>query len=345
MKYTTPKLMITSDAVDITTVDISSSGEIILAGSSDTSIRLFERWHQSYKEEIFYGHQGPITKVQISPLGRGFLSCGMDGKAYYWEYQSKKVLQYFDINKFSISHAYLTDISMTSTSSLVLVCPYGTLPIYLWNLVSGQVLHLGGRLSPDLADRSPYNYISPLGGTDVEYSPNGCYAAVSSEKTIFVWDMDTGKVIRYFGGLPTAFFVASNDIFVPNPMLLDVTEKSGGGHQNNITSISFSPDENSIMSASLDGTIKIWNLEKFSLLPDKTIEIGTAVISAKYVYGGNQILASCNDNTIKRIDIQTGMVLDIYVGHNSLVTSMAVCDKENIFVSGYQDGTICLWEI
>ena len=112
---------------------------------------------------------------------------------------------------------------------------------------------------------------------DMAFSPNSSeLVSVSLDGTIKLWDINFGRCLgnlnyHYRKGIdiynitysPTGEFVAS--IFGNKIILWDA--KSGKqirmleGHLQGIENISFSPDGHWIVSTSLDGTIKVWNVQ------------------------------------------------------------------------------------
>ncbi|WP_109011553.1 PD40 domain-containing protein [Nostoc commune] len=76
------------------------------------------------------------------------------------------------------------------------------------------------------------------GHSSVVFSPDGkTLAFASNDKTIKLWNLDTGKEITTLRG-----------------------------HSNYVTSVVFSPDGKTLASASRDNTIKLWNLNLDDLL-------------------------------------------------------------------------------
>jgi len=105
----------------------------------------------------------------------------------------------------------------------------------------------------------------------VGYSPNGCYIATgSSDKTIRVWDTETG----------------------------DSVGKPLEGHTNEVMSVAYSPDGWHIISGSDDHTIRIWNAKTGSAV-GKPLEGHTHYVrSVDYSPDGRHIISGSLDNTI-----------------------------------------------
>lgn len=124
----------------------------------------------------------------------------------------------------------------------------------------------------------PHLYFS-TGHTDgvksIVYSPNEKYIATGGyDKTIRIWDVETGKEIRKFCG-----------------------------HTSSVMSISYTPDGKYIISGSGDGTIRIWNVEKGKEI--KKITENSCVYSISCSPDGKNIVSGSGDKIVIR-NLKTG---------------------------------------
>ncbi|HLP89165.1 MAG TPA: hypothetical protein VK184_11325 [Nostocaceae cyanobacterium] len=116
------------------------------------------------------------------------------------------------------------------------------------------------------------------------------------------------------------------------------------GHNNNITSLSFSPDNKILASASGDKTVKIWDVATGK-------ELHTLRGHEKWVYSvnfspNNQILASgSDDHTIKLWDAYNGQELCTLTGHTEMIYGLNFSPDGKILASASIDKTIKIWDV
>lgn len=129
-----------------------------------------------------------------------------------------------------------------------------------------------------------------------------------------------------------------------------------------IHSICSMDDSRHFVTASMDGTIKMW--DGYNITKESTIEEGDssstlyqtkkisektfighagAVLSVECVSPGLVILSGSEDRTARLWGVESGACLRIFAGHSKAVTSVAVVDQVT-FLTGSKDTTIKVWD-
>ncbi|XZE55083.1 protein kinase domain-containing protein [Planctomycetaceae bacterium SH139] len=115
------------------------------------------------------------------------------------------------------------------------------------------------------------------------------------------------------------------------------------GHAARVASISVSPDGTSIVSASDDNQIKLWNATTGSNYRTLTGH-GDDVTSVCFSPDGSVIASGSLDNTIRLWDALTGDVINTLTGHSGGITSVQFSPDGSKIASASQDFTIKIWE-
>lgn len=112
------------------------------------------------------------------------------------------------------------------------------------------------------------------------------------------------------------------------------------GHGDDVRSVTFSPDGQTLVSASNDGVIKRWALngqEQQSLPVDETINM--VAVSPD----GQQLAVAYQSKTLQTLDWQ-GNKLQSFEGHQSPVLRVVFSPDGQTLASASQDGTLKLWD-
>jgi lysophospholipase L1-like esterase len=149
----------------------------------------------------------------------------------------------------------------------------------------------------------------------VAFSPDGSIlASGSGDKTVKLWDVETGNEIRTLEG-----------------------------HPNCVNSVAFSPDGSILASSGDDNTIKLWDVETGTEI--RTLEGYGWYESIVAFSPDGRILASGGSNPkIKLWDISTGNEIRTLVGQCEWVRSVAFSPDGGVLASGSGD-TIRLWRV
>ncbi|XP_051205880.1 uncharacterized protein [Lolium perenne] len=112
-------------------------------------------------------------------------------------------------------------------------------------------------------------------------------------------------------------------------------------HSDRVTQITFNPvDTNSFASASLDHTIKIWNVSS----PNSTITLSAdGLQSLRYIINdiGQFLISDSQDGTTKIWDLDTHKCVQTFKGHANHLGSLYRHSDLTVLVSGSLDGTVC----
>ncbi|BAY87949.1 WD-40 repeat protein (plasmid) [Calothrix parasitica NIES-267] len=113
-------------------------------------------------------------------------------------------------------------------------------------------------------------------------------------------------------------------------------------HGSAVNSVAFSPEGNTIATASDDNTVKLWNLQGEEI---KTLTgHNSAVNSVAFSPDGNTIATASDDNTVKLWNFQ-GEEIKTLTGHDSEVYSVAFSPDGNTIATASLDKTVKLWNL
>ncbi|HEX5733797.1 MAG TPA: metallophosphoesterase [Blastocatellia bacterium] len=152
--------------------------------------------------------------------------------------------------------------------------------------------------------------------TQVAWSPDGkTLASVSSDKTIMLWDAQSGKAVR----------------------VLD--EHSGG-----VYCVAWSPDGKMVASGSGDRTIRLWDAESGKV--NRIVKgHSSLVFDVAWSPDGRTLASGAWDNTVRLWDAESGELIRILEGHSDKVNSMIWSRNGKMLASGSIDQTIRFWDV
>jgi GTPase SAR1 family protein len=114
------------------------------------------------------------------------------------------------------------------------------------------------------------------------------------------------------------------------------------GHHDVIMRLSWSPDGRTLVSTSVDRTIRFWDWERATLL--RTLSGHTQGVNEVAWDPAGRWLASCSyDRTVRIWDLNTGDTIRELHGHSDDVSSVSVAPAGDRLVSASGDKTLRLW--
>ena len=113
------------------------------------------------------------------------------------------------------------------------------------------------------------------------------------------------------------------------------------GHRRGIAIVTFSPDGNTIASASWDSTVKLWSFDGRNL---QTLRHEDKVWNVAFSSNGKMIASASEDSTVKLWSLN-GENLQTFRGHSKDVYGVAFSPDGETIASAGADGTVKLWSL
>jgi WD40 repeat protein len=274
----------------------------ILAGYADHSVRLFlldGTVVRSLGDERT--NTGPISNVQFDVSGQHAFTVSMDGMAIEWELTTGKPSA-IGCSEHDVPVGFSSD-------GTAVVCAHAK--------GGGSLIRTNGKGVPVPLD-GPTKTV-----TIAAFSANGSAMATASiDQSVYVWRLENK------GSAGTADSVLST---IGAPTVLS-------GHAGGIQAIAFSLDGSSVLTASEDGTARLWSTE-----PREPRVIGRhneTVLSVAFSPDGKSV-ATSSDNSAKvwALDGTAPLEFDAL----QKVRSVAFSPDSKKVVLGSETGAFCIW--
>lgn len=255
------------------------------------------------------GHTRHVTTCTFSPEGRSIVSGGLDGTLKLWDAETGRC-----------------EATLEGHGGEIFACafsPDGR------RLVSGSADHT---LQLRDAEAGRCQAILKGHGGPIRacaFSPDSqTIVSGSDDKSLKFWQAPMGVEV---GISPSVLDV---DYFLQPPPT---------GHTAPVTSCAFSPDGRRVVSASGDGTLKLWNAWTHAC--EATLEgHGAWVAACAYSPSGETIVSAGHDKALKLWDAHTCTQLGTLEGHTDKVTACAYSPDGETIISASEDKTLRLWD-
>ena len=311
---------------------------LIVSGSSDKTVRLWELATGQPFGQPFQGHTAAVNAVDFSPNGAIIVSGSSDKTLRLWHaITGQPIGQPFQGHE-ALSVAFSPDGKTIASGD-------GDDTLRLWDVATGQAI--GQPLHKHWASiRS------------VAFSPDGkTIASGSRDRRVRIWDVATGQLIgQSFQGhedavLSVAFSPdgktlasSSSDRTV---RLWDVTaEYPLYRHEAGVNAVTFNPDSQMIASGSSDKTLRLWDITTEQFIGSPLQGHEGEVLAVAFSPDSKTIVSGSSDKTLRLWDITAGQFIgQPFRGHQDKIRSVAFSPDGQTIVSGSYDKTLRLWDI
>ncbi|MBN2255569.1 MAG: WD40 repeat domain-containing protein [Deltaproteobacteria bacterium] len=285
----------------------SSDGRRLATASDDRTLKI---WDIESKCEIvtLQGHTDAVNACSFSKDGKFVVSAGEDNILKIWD-----SIRYAEINTLTgntqpvMNCAFTPDGNHIVSLSGHVHSPHKPGHIKIWDTATGR----------EVATLEGHNhYVNACA-----ISPDSRLIVTAGQKILKLWDALAFK---------------------------EIATLRGHGHgwppqRINVFNCAFSPNGNTILSASADGTLKVWDPEPNDEMP------GNAAVTER-IY---RCLLSQDDNLIitaegKNVEVRDALTREksiVLTGHSLPVGAIALSPDDECIYSGSRDGTLKKWNI
>lgn len=269
------------------------------------------------------GHTASVYNIAFGPDETTALSASQDNTLRLWDLETGAELHRF------VGHSdYAFDLAFLPGGERFISSSWdGTLRV--WDIVTNETLR---RL--DGHENTIYQ---------VQFDPAGeRIISASRDQTARIWDVASGEQRLVLG---------------PDDPATDTIE----GHADRVISAAFSPDGERVLTGDLSSNLILWDAATGEPLqtygpdnPETDVIEGHTLSSSQddllslwYVtFGvdGRTAFSTAFDQSILRWDLETGEVLQQYLGHENGVLGVRLIDDGQRFLSWSWDATIILWD-
>jgi WD40 repeat protein len=293
---------------------------------------------------VLRGHGGPVRFAAFSSDSQSVVTTSTDQTARVWDVKTGLTVAILKGHGGNVLRAtFSPDGRQVATASVDHTAR-------VWDAVSGKPIRILDQ------------HTAPV--RDAIFTPDGNnIVTISDDGTARLWDAATGGCIRVFEGhtgpIRSATFEADDpDTGVPGPLLLTASvdktvrlwslDKSRPiytleGHGAAVWSIAPSRDGRHVVTASDDGTARIWDVRtRVGLaLEGHTEPVNFAIFSGD----GRSVVTASNDRTARIWDVRTGKQKAVLGGHTSRVLTAVFSPDGAQVLTASADDTARLWNV
>ncbi|MEW4488784.1 protein kinase [Thalassoglobus sp. JC818] len=325
----------------------SNDGELLISGGRDNSIKVWDTKSVS-TIKTFRGHFGEVRAVDVSSDGRTIFSGAKDSRAVAWNIDQYEEIRVLNGRSLSGHSDAILNVAYDPEGSRIVTASRDRTG-RIWNAHTGEL---------ELTLAEGHQFLT----SNAVFLPDGrILATAAADDTVRLWDVATGAQILEipktgqsavigisFDGkwLLTGSNDQSTQLWRLDEVLklasiesidsvedLPIKPVSLEGHHGRVTSVSFAPDRNQLVTCDSNGRMILWDAETAEVIWE--VRHHNRLISqVAFTPDGQQILTACHDHTVGTVDASTGAeIVDQVLGHSTAVTGLTVSPDGRSVVS------------
>lgn len=285
------------------------------------------------------GHGGMVRSTALSPDGRLALTGSFDFSVALWDFEHQR-----EIAVLQEHNGPVTSVRFFAGGAKAATAGDDGVVI-LWD-IDGENSRVARRLTGH-GHKVMALAIDPEGRR---------LASGGWDGSVRLWRLGDGKLLRRidvgvpvnalaFSGGGDSIVVGGHDPFI-RVFAVDTGMPRGKleGHRMGITDLSVSAEGDRVLSASIDKTVRLWDLRSFALI-NTFNDHENQVYAVRFLPDAMSFVSAGRDGVIVQRDIATGDVVRAIKAHDKIIWALAVSPDGRFVVSGSSDDTARVWHL
>jgi len=269
--------------------------------------------------QTLHGHSGAVTTAAVDPAGRWVASAGADGTVRFWTVGERRA----PTREWQEHTGAVTSLTHRSTpDEVAVVSASRDRTARVW---------VGDDCKYRLTFRGHLGPVTAILDLDDDRVLSG-----GADGTIWLWRSSTGERLRRLGN------TLSGPANAPGVDSLFLDQLARTGHTDAITRL-LAVSGNRLLSASKDGTVRLWDIEQGDVLRLFTSSIGSVehldacesldLLASGGPAGDVQVWQRTDEELLASIKV-----------HNSRIIGLAIT-PDNKLISASRNGQVCLLDL